>query len=210
MTVFLTGGTGYLGRALIPRLLERGHHVRALVRPGSESKLPPRCEIVPGNPLEPYAAAADTFLHLIGVSKPAPWKADQFRAVDLASVRAAVTAASAARVSHFIYVSVAHPAPVMRAYIQIRTECESLITAAGLNCTILRPWYVLGPHHRWPYLLLPFYRLFEILPFTRETALRLGLVTLAQMISALVWAVENPSSGPRFLEVPQIRAVRSL
>jgi len=30
--VFITGGTGYMGQCLIPRLLERGHEVRALVR----------------------------------------------------------------------------------------------------------------------------------------------------------------------------------
>ena len=38
--VFITGGTGYLGRPLIAQLLARGHQVRALVRPGSESKVP--------------------------------------------------------------------------------------------------------------------------------------------------------------------------
>lgn len=37
--VFIAGGTGYMGRRLIPRLLERGHKVRALVRRGSEFKL---------------------------------------------------------------------------------------------------------------------------------------------------------------------------
>ncbi|MET0624970.1 MAG: NAD-dependent epimerase/dehydratase family protein [Pyrinomonadaceae bacterium] len=29
---FVAGGTGYVGRALVARLLERGHEVRALVR----------------------------------------------------------------------------------------------------------------------------------------------------------------------------------
>jgi len=39
-TIFVTGGTGYIGSRLIPRLLERGHRVKALVRSGSEHKLP--------------------------------------------------------------------------------------------------------------------------------------------------------------------------
>jgi uncharacterized protein YbjT (DUF2867 family) len=46
--VFITGGTGYLGSRLIPRLLNRGHQVSALVRPESQSKLPPGCEAVIG------------------------------------------------------------------------------------------------------------------------------------------------------------------
>jgi hypothetical protein len=33
----------------------------------------------------------------------------------------------------------------------------------------------------------------------------LGLVTLAQMTQTLLSAVENPSIGARFVEVPQIR-----
>jgi hypothetical protein len=49
------------------------------------------------------------------------------------------------------------------------------------------------------------YWLFERLPSTRAGASRLGLVTLAQMTQTLVSAVENPSIGARFIEVPQIR-----
>jgi hypothetical protein len=64
---------------------------------------------------------------------------------------------------------------------------------------------VLGPGHRWPYILLPMYWLMEFIPSTRETALRLGLVTLQQMLNALVAAVENPCQGPRILDVAAIR-----
>ena len=45
---------------------------------------------------------------------------------------------------------------------------------------------------------------------TRDGARRLGLVTLAQMTRALVHAVENPSSGSRIVEVPEIRAAGPL
>ena len=85
-----------------------------------------------------------------------------FASVDLASGASAVDAAKDAGVQHFVYVSVAHPAPVMKAYIEVRSQCEALIHRSGMNATILRPWYVLGPGHRWPYLLLPVYKLMEI------------------------------------------------
>jgi uncharacterized protein YbjT (DUF2867 family) len=214
-TIFLAGGTGYMGRRLIPELLARGNEVRALVRLGSEGKLPPGCRPVPGNALDSASfaagvAGADTWVHLIGVAHPAPWKGDQFRAVDLASVRAAVAAAAPAGVRHFVYVSVAQPAPMMRAYIEVRAECEVLIRAAGLNATFVRPWYVLGPGHRWPLLLQPAYWLLEQLPTTREAARRLGLVTLDQMIAALTWSVENPAPGVRVLSVSEIRQAPSL
>ena len=110
-----------------------------------------------------------------------------------------------ARISHFIYVSVAHPAPIMHAYIAVRSEGEALIQANGLNTTIFRPWYVLGEGHRWAYALIPLYAIARQVPAWRATAERLGLVTHEQMIHALVAAVENPVQGVRIVEVPEIR-----
>lgn len=208
--VFVTGGTGYLGGSLIPVLIERGHRVRALIRSGSTGVLPPGCEVVSGNALDSTTykhliRPADTFVHLVGVSHPSPSKGAEFRKVDLISGREAILAASELRIPHFVYLSVAHPAPMMKDYIAVRAECEQLIQERRLNATVLRPWYVLGPEHRWPYLLLPFYKLAEWLPFTREGARRLGLVTLRQMVLALAAAVESPAQGTLIAGVPQIR-----
>ena len=122
------------------------------------------------------------------------------------SGRASVAAARSAGVGHFVYVSVAQPAPVMKAYWQVRAEVEELLRESGVPSTVLRPWYVLGPGHRWPYLLKPFYYLCECLPPTRETARRLGFVTHAQMTAALLRAVEDPAPDFRLLTVPDIRA----
>ncbi len=212
--VFLSGGTGYVGRALIPKLLERGHRVRVLAREGSRHKVPAGAEAIPGNALEAATfssavSAGDAFVHLTGVAHPAPWKEAQFRAVDLVSLRASVQAAKAAGAAHFLYLSVAQPAPVMRAYIRVRQECEAILKSTGLPATILRPWYILGPGHRWPVALKPIYALLEAIPATREGARRLGLVTLEQMVAALTWAVEHPPPTSQILDVPAIRKLAS-
>lgn len=209
--VFITGGTGYMGRSLIPRLLERGHKVAALARPGSEGKVPAGCEVVVGDALDGSSYVGrlqpgETFVQLVGVAHPGPAKAAQFETIDKKSGLEAIRAAKQAGIGHFVYVSVAHPAPAMHAYIAARSACEAEIQNQALNATILRPWYVLGPGHRWPYTLIPFYWLAEQIPATRDNARRLGLVTLAQMIAALVSAVEHPATGIRVVEVPEIRA----
>lgn len=208
--IFITGATGYLGRSLAATLVARGHQVRALVRPGSEHKLPSGCEAVVGDALNAatYAnaiAPADTLVHLVGVAHPIPSKAKQFQTIDLASARIAVSNARAAGIKHFIYVSVAQPAPIMQSYIDARAAAEQAIHQAGLNATILRPWYVLGPGHRWPYLFLPLTWLLERLPGTRETARRLGFVTHAQMTAALCHAVESPACGILIMNIAEIR-----
>jgi uncharacterized protein YbjT (DUF2867 family) len=191
-------------------LLARGHEVRALTRIPSVARLPVGCHPVFGSAVgdgyQSHVPQGCTFVHLVGVAHPSPAKAEQFRTVDLASLRVSVGAAQQAQARHFVFVSVAHPAPAMKAYVAVRQECEQIIRDSGLNATILRPWYVLGPGHRWPYLLLPFYWLMERMPSKRETALRLGLVTLPQMLTALVAAIEKPSRGIEIIEVPAIRA----
>jgi hypothetical protein len=65
---------------------------------------------------------------------------------------------------------------------------------------------VLGPGHCWPCLFVPFYALVALLPPLRETVQRLGLVTIGQMVSALVASIERGPQGVRILDVPAIRA----
>ena len=203
-----------MGRALIGELVARGHEVRALVRRGSEGKLAAGVEAVVGDPLDESSFAAsvapsDTFVQLVGVPRPSPAKAREFREIDLVSGRASVAAARGAGIKHFVYVSVAQPAPVMKAYQEVRAEVESLLRESGMRATVLRPWYVLGPGHRWPYMLVPFYWLMERLPSKCETAQRLGLVTHAQMTSALLRAVEEPAEDFRVVTVPEIRMMNA-
>lgn len=209
-TVFVTGGTGFMGRNLCCQLLRRGYEVKALARPGSEHRVPHGCKVIQGdatdkNSFRAQIPPAETFVQLVGVTHPNPAKKDEFRAVDLGSARTAIEAARETAVAHFVYVSVAQPAPIMQSYVEVRAEAERMIRESGLNATILRPWYVLGPGRRWPAVLKPAYWLMEKIPSTRESARRLGLVTIEQMVGALVRSVENPPQGVRVLGVPEIR-----
>jgi uncharacterized protein YbjT (DUF2867 family) len=211
---FVTGGTGYIGRPLIARLLARGHEVHALAHAQSAARLPAGVHAVTGDALQASSYHAciprgATFIHLVGTPRPSPAKAAEFRRVDLVSIQSAIAAACSAGVSHFIYVSVAHPAPVMQAYIAVRSAGEALLEASGLPATVLRPWYVLGPGHRWPYVLVPVYALLRLHPATRAAAMRLGLLTLEDMLRGLEAALlDPPTAGVRVIDVPAILAIR--
>jgi nucleoside-diphosphate-sugar epimerase len=120
--VVVAGGTGYIGRLLLERLRASGFAVKAIARRESASKVPAGCRAVIGNVLDAATyqqqiSPGSTFVHLVGVPHPAPWKGAQFRAIDLVSMKQSVAAAKQQGAEHFVYMSVAHPAPVMKAYI---------------------------------------------------------------------------------------------
>jgi uncharacterized protein YbjT (DUF2867 family) len=57
---------------------------------------------------------------------------------------------------------------VMKSSIAVRAECEDAMRSSAMNITIVRPWYVLGPRHRWPYVWLPMYWVCEKFAPTRD------------------------------------------
>lgn len=196
--IFISGATGYIGKRLIGALLKQGNcDIRALARSASVYKLLPGCEAVIGDALDAATYAHrlkpdDIFVHLVGVAHPSPAKRDQFRSIDLASVREAIKAARDAGVQHFVYVSVSqYPSSIMKEYQQVRAEAELLLARSGMPCSFIRPWYVLGPGHWWPVLLLPFYYLFSLIPSYQEKMRQQGLVTLHQMIQTLLFAIKK-------------------
>src|SRR5205809_3759972 len=210
INICITGGTGYMGQRLIPLLLARGHRVRVVARESSAGHVPAGAVPVMCDELNEESVAGalqpdDTLIHLVGAPHPNPAKVREFQQVDLASIRATVIAAKRVGISHLVYVSIAQSAPVTRAYLAVRAMGEAIIKQTGLTATILRPWYVLGPGHWWPMVLLPAYWIMERIPGTRESSRRLGLVTLRQMIAALADAAGRPCDGVRVMEVPEIR-----
>src|ERR1700751_694796 len=130
-SIFITGATGYIGSGLIPLLIQRGHRLKAPVREGSKRKLPVGVQGLIGDALQPDSYTkeippADTFMHFIRVPHPSPAKAKQFREIDLVSIEVAIKAAREAGIQYFVYPSVAQPAPLMKAFIDVRQQGEEM------------------------------------------------------------------------------------
>lgn len=211
-TIFITGATGYIGKRLTKLLLQKGYKVIALVRKGSEHKVVAGAEVVVANPFDPNTFKSSipkgaVFIQLLGVAHPSPKKAKEFKEIDLRSVKASADAAAYAGVSHFIYISVAMaPSKIMAAYQSVRKEGEEYSKSKKLNCSFIRPWYVMGPGHYWPVLLLPVYGIAELVPSWQKKARAMALVTIHQMLRTLVKVVDANPLPLRIIEIKQIRS----
>jgi NAD(P)-dependent dehydrogenase (short-subunit alcohol dehydrogenase family) len=207
--VFIAGATGYMGGRLAEELIRRGHSVSGLVRNRSEGKLPGACTAVPGNALDRAVLVRGLLAQLLSYSSWA-WrirvlpKPRQFREIDLRSCEESVAAAVTNRVEHFAYVSVAHPAPVMQAYIAVsgavrRDDCAERVERDNF-AAVVRP----GAGTLLPLCTCAGILAGAAIPSTRESAERLGLVTWKQMVRARAASAKKPVEGVRIIEVPEI------
>lgn len=105
-----------------------------------------------------------------------------------------------------LYLSVAmEPSGLMNKFQETKRKAENCIKASGIPFVFIRPWYVLGPGHRWPYLLMPIYKILEWLPATRKKAKAFGLITIDQMLNCIKYLLDNPELKTITFEIEDIK-----
>lgn len=144
MILAVTGGTGFVGGALIDRALAAGHRVRALTR----RPQPDRSGVtwIAGDLADPgdLCVGADAVVHVAGAVN-AKDRAG-FAAGNVAGTETIVAAARAAGVTRFVHVSsLVAREPELSNYGWSKAEAERVVTASGLGWSIVRPPAVYGP-----------------------------------------------------------------
>lgn len=149
--ILVTGGTGFIGRALIRHLTEAGHRVRTLIRPSPISPRLPRgtpveiavSTLSDSSSLRAAMVGVDMVIHLAGVEKQGAY-ADLME-VDIKGTKAVVQAAEEVGLDRFIYLSHigaerASAYPVFKA----KAIAEEFIRKSSLEYTILRTAIIYG------------------------------------------------------------------
>ncbi|MDH4209113.1 MAG: NAD-dependent epimerase/dehydratase family protein, partial [Anaerolineae bacterium] len=112
MRAFVTGGTGFIGGAVVRELLEAGHEVRALVRPGTDTQqlegLPvERVEgdLSDGESLRRGLAGCDWVFHVAALYSYWGHAWEEYYETNVEGTRRVLEAAKAESIQRFVYTS---------------------------------------------------------------------------------------------------------
>lgn len=150
MRIAVTGGTGYLGPAVVQAFLDAGHDVVVL-----EHKRPvdvpdsPRLRRAKGDVLDPESLkrafdGCEAVAHLVAIIREAPKKGVTFERVHVEGTRNVVQAAKATGARRFLLMSANGADDADTPYFRTKLEMERMVKEAGFSWTVFRPGYIAG------------------------------------------------------------------
>jgi uncharacterized protein YbjT (DUF2867 family) len=173
--IFVTGGTGFVGSAVISELLSRKFAVSALVNrrtlPFGDQVTAIQGDLFDPANLDKGLSGCDAIIHLIGIIMERPAKGVTFQHIHVDGTRAIVDAAQRAGIKRYIHMSALGTRPDAKSqYHQTKYQAEEYVKQSTLDWTILRPSMIHGPkgdfmkmEAKWarkkaaPFLFMPYF-----------------------------------------------------
>lgn len=217
--VVILGGTGFVGRHLVKRLLEAGHRVTVLSRgTGADARigLPEQATIRLGNVydhafLRGAFGDADAVINLVGILNEKGDDGSGFERVFVDLTRTVIAAMQAADVSRLLQMSSLHAGAGTSHYLQARGHAEQHVRASSLAWTLFRPSVIAGPGDglfcRFDALL----RLSPVLPIGRAQA-RFQPVWVGDVAEAFARALADDATIGRHYDLvgPQVMTLAEI
>jgi len=145
--IAVTGGTGFVGGAVVSELLQAGHEVRILSRKAPERPVEGTSHVagsvVTGKGLDTLVKGVDAVIHLVGIIREDG--ANTFKAVHFGGTINVLAATSRAGVRRYLHMSALGTRKNARSmYHRTKYEAEEAVRASGLDWTIFRPSTIFG------------------------------------------------------------------
>jgi len=209
--VCVAGGTGLLGRAIVPALINAGHEVAILSRSDpSRDPVDPRATWVRGDVTDPASLISalrgmDAVVDAVQFpNSPVenPKKGYTFERIDLGGTKNLVDAAKAAGVPRFIGLSGAGAAEDARYHwLRFKWQEEQHIQASGLTWTIFRPSWIYGPRDVSLNRFLGFAKFLPFIPVIGNGKIRLNPLFVDDLAAHVAAAPGRPAAENRLFEI---------
>lgn len=195
--VFVTGGTGFVGRSIVRRLLSRGEQIRVLYR-GERRRFiqDERIEWIPGEigsreSLLRGMKGADAVIHLVGILvEPG---GQTFEKLHVDGTQNVVEAMKQSGVRRLLHMSALGTGPnAASRYHQTKWRAEALVLAAPPDATIFRPSLIFGREDRSVNLLAKIASYSPVVPVLGSGENRLQPVWVEDVSEAFVRSLKNP------------------
>lgn len=206
--ILISGGTGFIGRAMVRHLVEAGYPVRTLLRPSPRTPrlpkgVPVEVAVVSLADVRGLRAALrdiDAVIHLAG-SEHAGRNANLL-GVDIHGTRNLAEAAKDAGVQRFLYLSHldadrSSAYPVQKA----KGIAEEHIRKSGVPYTIVRSSIVYGPEDHFTTHIAHMLRYTPVFPLYGDGNTRIQPLWVEDLVACLLWALENPATLHQTYEV---------
>jgi NADH dehydrogenase len=209
MKVFVTGGTGFVGREVIRQLLAAGHEPVCLVRPSSENKLPEVRgltirfgDVTKPASLDGALEGCQAIIHLVGIIREFTDRAITFDRLHRLGTANMVAAAEAQQVERFIHMSsngVKENAATE--YYRSKWQGEQVLRGSGLSWTIFRPSVIFGVEDDFCNRLAEMIRRLPVVPVLGNGRYRIAPVAVEDVAAGFVAALQEPASIGRAYHV---------
>ncbi|MEJ8548245.1 complex I NDUFA9 subunit family protein [Brevibacillus borstelensis] len=211
MKVFLTGGTGFVGKGLLEKLAADGHEVVCLVRPSSQEKwgkqhqATTNIRAAAGDLFDPDSLTramedCDAVIHLVGIIRESKQKGSTFSRIHVEGTRNVLQAAAKADIRRFVHMSaLGARANATSGYHQSKYEAEQLVQNSGIPYVIFRPSVIFGPGDEFVNMLADLVRM-PVTPVIGDGSYLLQPVARKTVADVFVQALSQESAVGRIFE----------
>jgi len=199
MKVFVTGGTGFVGREVITQLSHAGHDVVALVRQNSSDKLPKAKgvrihfgDVTVPEDLVDGMRGCDAVVHLVGIIRAFPDKEITFDRLHVGATKNVLEAAQANGIKKYLHMSANGARPDSDiAYQKTKWQAEQEVRESGLDWSIFRPTIIFGAGGEFIEMLGDLVGKLPLVPVFGDGQYRLQPVAVEEVAETYVKALEK-------------------
>ncbi len=210
MKIFITGGTGFVGREVLWKLHEAGHTLRLLTRRSDAESTRQlayrhRAEIVPGSVNERDALTrgmngCHTVIHLVGIISE--FGDNTFQNAHVEATRSVVGVAEETGVKRLLHMSALGTREnAMSQYHQSKWQAENIIRKSSLDWTIFRPSVIYGRDDGFVNMLAKICQLSPVAVVMGNGRNKLQPIAVEDVAHCFASALEKPESIDRTFDL---------